>query len=72
MTVRDLIEDALERLDADDGLWLIALVRPGDERFREVTDETIDDPLGTFYRHDGQWWWYRVPKVPGALRPNVG
>ena len=42
-----------------------------DVAFVEVTREDPDDRLREFHRHDGSWYWRRVPIKPGRLEKDL-
>jgi hypothetical protein len=72
MTVRDMLQAALEILPESDRGWLIEMISPADATYREATVEDQADRLSAFFRHSGQWWWRRIPLQPGRLSADLG
>ena len=71
LEARDYLERALAALDGSLQERLARVVQDLDVAFVEVTREDADDRVREFHRHDGSWWWRRVPVKPGRLERDL-
>ena len=69
--VRAYLERTLVALDGSLQERLARVLQDLDVAFVEVTREDPDDRLREFHRHDGSWWWRRVPVKPGKLAGDL-
>lgn len=60
LTVRDILQDILEKISTDGRVAIISRLQPIDETFRASTME-IQKPLLAIPVPSERWWWYRAP-----------
>lgn len=73
LDTRQLLEDALPRVPADDRAELVARVRVADERFRAsavpaakcLWGPAVAEAEG--WTRERQWWYFNVPRRAGTL-----
>jgi hypothetical protein len=71
LEAREYLERALVALDGSLQERLARVVQDLDVAFVEVTRDDPGDRLREFHRHDGSWWWRRVPTKPGSLQKDL-
>ena len=71
LDARAYLERALAALEGSLQERLARVVQDLDVAFLEVTQDDPDDRLREFHRHDGSWWWRRVPVKPGRLANDL-
>jgi hypothetical protein len=71
LDARAYLERALVALDGSLQERLARVLQDLDVRFVEVTRDDADDRLRQFHRHDGSWYWRRVPAKPGRLANDL-
>lgn len=71
LDARAYLERALIALDGSLQERLSRVLQDLDVAFVEVTRDDADDRLREFHRHDGSWYWRRVPIKPGRLAEDL-
>lgn len=71
LDARAYLERALTALDGSLQERLSRVLQDLDVAFVEVTRDDPDDRLREFHRHDGSWYWRRVPIKPGRLANDL-
>ena len=66
LSVRDLLEEILERATQTLREDLTELIQPWDERFYNATEEANRSVLPGVTQESPQHWWFRVPKKLGG------
>lgn len=71
LDARAYLDRALIALDGSLHERLARVLQDLDVAFVEVTRDDPEDRLREFHRHDGSWYWRRVPVKPGRLAKDL-
>lgn len=71
LEAREYLERAVAALDGSLQERLARVVQDLDVAFLEVTRDDPTGRLREYRRHDGSWWWRRVPLKPGRLENDL-
>ncbi len=69
LSVRDLLQSIIDNCPLALRQKIYSVINNYDERFKAVTIEKSEPILKSKTNHS-YWWWYRVPKYPGAELEN--